>query len=100
MPATRQFRRVAGPRDLLFFSSPHLWPHRPFLPVIRCPVGAPMEYGVLYDAVHVSGIYGFSTTVFLANLLLLPRTEAKLFALPRRVYDAPEEMAADGWVVD
>lgn len=54
----------------------------------------------MYDAVHVSGTYGFSTTVFLINLLLLPRTEVELFALPHCMYDTPEELAADGWVVD
>ncbi len=100
MPATHQFHRLAGPRDLLYFSCPDLWPLRPFLPLMRYPVGGPAEEGLLYDAVHVSGTYGFSTTVFLVNLLLLPRTEAELLAVPRRVYDTPEELARDGWVVD
>ena len=100
MPATRQFRRVAGPRDLLYFTRPDLWPLRPFLALMRYPVGEIAEEGVMYDAVHVSRTYGFSTTVFLANLLLLPRTEAELLALPHCMYDTPEELAGDGWVVD
>jgi hypothetical protein len=56
--------------------------------------------GVLYDAVHSSGKYGLSSTVFVTNLYLLPRTEAEFLALPHHVYDTVEELAADGWVVD
>lgn len=89
-------------RDLIFFRHPKLWPLWPFLPVSRPgPEGGDeKELGVLYDALGVSGTYGYSATVFLANLFLLPRTEPELLALPRRVYDTPEEMAADGWIVD
>ena len=60
----------------------------------------PGEMGVLYDAVHSSGKYGLSSTVFVTNLYLLPRTEAEFLALPHHVYDTVEELAADGWVVD
>jgi hypothetical protein len=67
---------------------------------MRYPVDGPGEMGVMYDAVHASGTYGYSTTVFLGNIFLLPRTEVALFDLPRQVYDTPEELAADGWVVD
>jgi len=58
-----------------------------------------MEYGVLYDAVNTSGLFGFSSTVFMANLYMLPKTEAEFLALPKHVYDSPEELAEDGWFV-
>ncbi len=90
MQTIRQYRRRAGPRDLLYFSRPDLWPLRPFLPVMRYPVSGPPEYGVLYDAVHASGIYGYSSTVYLTNLFTLPPTEAQFLALPHQSYDSPE----------
>ncbi len=90
MPATRQYRRLAGPRDLLYFTCPDLWPLRPFLPVKRYPVDRSPEYGVLYDAVHASGTYGLSATVFLTNLYGLPQTEAEFLALPHQTYDSAE----------
>ncbi len=100
MKTLRRYRRLAGPRDLIFFAHPKLWPWRPFLPVKRHPVDGPAEYGVLYDAVHASGTYGLSATVYVTNLYTLPPTEAELLALPHFTYDTPEEMADDGWVVD
>jgi hypothetical protein len=100
MPTARRYERRAGPRDLLFFTRPALWPRRPFLPVLRLPAGEPPEYGVLYDAVGASGRYGLSATVFLTCLFALPPTEAEFLALPHRSYDTPEELAGDGWVVD
>ncbi len=100
MPATRPFRRLAGPRDVLYFTRPDLWPLRPFLPVMRYPVGESPEYGVLYDAVHASSTYGLSATVFVTNVFCLPRTEAEFLALPHHTYDSPEELAADGWLQD
>jgi hypothetical protein len=84
---------------LLLFTRPDQWPLRPFLPVTRYPVDSQPECGVMYDAVHVSRTYGLSATVFLANVFLLPPTEAEFLSLPRHVYDSPEELAADGWVV-
>jgi hypothetical protein len=100
MHTARRYRSRAGPRDLLFFTRPDLWPWRPFLPLTRTPLDGSIELGVLYDAVGVSGACGFSATVFVTNLLDLPRTEAEFLALPRHAYDTPEELAADGWVVD
>jgi hypothetical protein len=38
--------------------------------------------------------------VFLCNVFLLPHSEEELLALPREVFDTPEEIAAAGWVVD
>ncbi len=92
--------RPTRPRDLVYFRSPRLWPTWPFLPVIRRPVGGPQQLGVLYDARAVSGTCGYSATVFLTNLFLLPPTEAKHLTLPKCVYDTAEEMADNGWAVD
>jgi hypothetical protein len=100
MQTARAYRRRTGPRDLLYFSRPDLWPLRPFLALMRYPTDGPGEEGILYDAVHVSGTYGYAATVFLANILLLPRTEGEFLALPHEIYDTPEELADDGWVVD
>jgi hypothetical protein len=55
---------------------------------------------VLYDASGASGRFEYSATVFLANLFLLPPTEAELLVLPRCVYDTAEEMAQAGWTID
>jgi hypothetical protein len=91
--------RRAGPQDFRYFLSPSLWKAYPFLPVIR-RVDDRLEYGVLYDAQGVSGLFGFRCTVFLVNLFTLPRIESVLLTGPRRVYDTFEELADDGWHVD
>jgi hypothetical protein len=81
--------------------NPQLWSQWPFLPVIRpSSAGGETELGVLYDARTVSGTYGYSATVFVVNLFLLPDTEAGLFAAPKRVYDSIDELVADGWTTD
>lgn len=90
-----------SPRDLLFFTTPALWPQWPFLPVVRRRASQPEpELGVLYDAAGHSGIYGYSATVLLCNVFCLPHDVARLLALPRYVYDSPDEVAAAGWSVD
>ena len=90
----------ATARDLHFISNPRLWPLYPFLPLTRRSDVNLRECGLLYDARGVSGRYGFSCTVFLTNLFLLPRTEAELLGRPRCVYDSFEELADAGWAVD
>ncbi len=92
--------RKATARDLFFFSHPEHWVTWPFLPIVRRHAGGEMDYGVLYDAVHRSGRTGYSSTVFLCNFFLMPSTEVEFLALPKEVFDTPEEMAAAGWVVD
>ena len=92
--------RKAGPRDLFFVTHPEHWPAWPYLPVVRRRPGAEEECGLLYDARGVSGRLGYSATVFVCNLFLVPRDEAEFLALPRETYDTPEEVAAAGWVVD
>ena len=92
--------RPATARDLLYFRHPRLWQTWPFLPVVRRRAGGATECGLLYDFRGTGGPTGFSSTVFVCNLFLLPPTLEEFLALPREVFDAPEEMAAAGWVID
>jgi hypothetical protein len=55
---------------------------------------------VLYDAMHVGGQTGFSSTVFLTNIFLMPENEDAFLALPREVFDTADEMVAAGWRID
>jgi hypothetical protein len=101
MPDAKLYRRRATARDLHFFAHPSLWPHYPFLPLIRQAAGnSERECGVLYDAYGVSGICGFRCTVFAVNLFALPATQAELLAGPRQVFDTFDELADSGWAVD
>ena len=101
MRAPAESPRPVRQRDLLVMRDPQLGSQWPFLPVVRTPPGGgATERGVLYDARHVSGTYGYSATVFLCNLFEVPGTEAEFLALPHETYDTPEEVAAAGWVVD
>src|SRR5262249_38508458 len=101
MMPTRTYLRRATPRDFTFFRHPFLWPLRPFLPVVRRPADDPEpELGVMSDARGVSGLFGYSATVFLGNMFEIPLTETELLRHPRHVYDTFEELAADGWTVD
>jgi hypothetical protein len=88
-------------RNVAMFRTPNLWPCWPYLPVRRpLPDNTGQQLGVLYDACGACGQYGYSATVFLANLYFLPRARDELFALPKCVYDTAEEMAEAGWTVD
>lgn len=86
-------------RSILFLTTPSLWPHWPFLPLVRRSVGEP-DLGILYDFRHSSGRTGFSSTVFITNLFLIPASEKALLELPREVFDTAEEVVAAGWNVD
>jgi hypothetical protein len=66
----------------------------------RAAVGGCEQLGIVYDAVGMSELYGFSATVFLVNFFLIPKTEAEFLALPRIVYDTLDELFDDGWVID
>jgi hypothetical protein len=55
---------------------------------------------VLFDALGVCGLTGYSATVLRTNLFALPPTVAELLALPREAYDAAEELVGGGWRVD
>jgi hypothetical protein len=87
-------------RNLYFMRNPSLWGEWPFLPVMRPRPGVEDECGVLYDARGRSGKLGYSCTVFLENLFLLPPTEAEILQLPHETYDTPEELFDAGWTVD
>lgn len=94
-PLSEQHRRQ---RDRVLLRTPSLWSAWPFFPVARrLPDGQGRQLGVLYDASHHCREYGFSATVFLCNIFLLPRTREEFFALPRFVYDTVDEMIDDGW---
>jgi len=87
-------------RTLLYMSNPLLWPVYPFLPLIRPrPVGE-QDYGLLYDLMGMYGIPGYGATVFIANLLLVPDKLKDFLALPKEVFDTPEEVFSAGWRVD
>ena len=68
--------------------------------MVRRPADGELECGLLYDILHLSGRTGFSSTVFLTNIFLMPKNEIDLLALPKETFDTPEEMAAAGWCVD
>jgi hypothetical protein len=79
-------------RNLVFFRTPSLWQVWPFLPVMRRRPGQEMECGLLYDAKTQSGLLGYSATVFVCNLFLLSPTLEEFLALPKEVYDTPDEV--------
>ena len=87
-------------RNLLFLTTPHLWPVYPFLPVIRRLKPSELECGLLYDAKGLHGLFGFSSTVFATNLFSLPQSLPEFLALPRHVYDSAEELFDDDWRID
>ena len=84
---------------MLFLSTPALWPHWPFLPVVRRTRGHE-ELGVVFDA-RAAGLTGYSATVFLTNLFLLPPSFEAFLALPHETSStAAEELADAGWRID
>jgi hypothetical protein len=90
----------ARQRCLRYFREPKRWLTWPFLPLVRRRPGQAEELGLLFDALGVAGLYGLSATVFLTNVFLLPATLGEFLALPREVYDLPEEVADAGWTID
>ena len=86
-------------RQLAWLTSPARWPLWPFLPVVR-RIRGEEELGVLFDAFGLCRLTGFSACVFLTNLFTLPPSLPELLALPKEVFDTPEELIAAGWRVD
>ena len=99
MPAPWPAPRAAGPRDLLYFASPELWPAWPFLPLIRHRAGD-LDCGLLCDPCLTAGAGGPRLRVVLCNLFLLPDSLGGFLALPREEFDSPLQVAQAGWVVD
>jgi hypothetical protein len=92
--------RPATERDLLFMSSPSLWPTWPILPVVRRRADGDFDTGLMYDTRGATRLAGLAATVFLGNVFLLPGTLDEFLALPRETYDNFEEVVAAGWRVD
>jgi hypothetical protein len=86
-------------RNLLFLGRPDLWPGWPFLPVVRREHDTEQQ-GVLFDALHAINLTGFSATVFCTNLFEIPEDLGSLLAIPREMFDTPEELYAAGWRID
>ena len=86
-------------RAAIVLASPRLWPAWPYLPLVRRAPGGE-ALGVAFDFLGLCGLTGFSSAVFLVNLFEAPADPRLLFALPREVYDSPEEVAAAGWDID
>ncbi len=76
------------------------WPHWPFLPLVRRSKPGEIECGILADLFGALGLPGYSSTVFLSNVFLLPKRLEDLLALPKESFDTPDEIAAAGWCVD
>jgi len=95
-PADQQTRQ----RNLLFFTTPRLWLHWPFLPLVRCKQGQDEECGLLFDAKNLHDLLGYSATVFMCVLFLIPATLDEFLNLPKETFDLPEEVFAAGWRVD
>ena len=100
MPSTTKSDCTDRARNLLFLSTPSLWPFWPYLPLILRRPGKEEECGLLCDVLKLTGASGFSATVFMCNLFLLPTSLDAFLALPKQVYDTPEEIYAAGWRVD
>jgi hypothetical protein len=90
--------RRARERTVLFLSTPALWVHWPFLPVVRRTGGAE-ELGVVFDA-RAAGLTGLSSTVYRCNVFLLPDSFEQFLALPHETFDSSDELASAGWSVD
>ena len=87
-------------RNLLFFTTPSLWPNWPYLPLVRRRKGQEEEYGVIVDAMSAFDVAGYSSTVFASNLFEIPDRFDQITQLPKETFDTPEEIFSAGWRVD
>ena len=90
--------RRAHARTVLYLATPALWAYWPFLPVVRRAGGAE-ELGVVFDA-RAAGLTGYSSTVWMTNIFLLPDAFEQFLALPHETFDSSDELASAGWSVD
>jgi len=100
MTSTLTPGETARLRTLHFLAHRELWPHWPFLPMVRRRSGQDEELGVVFDAIGACGLEGFSATVFKTNLFLLPPALEQFLALPHETFDTPEELLGAGRTVD
>lgn len=87
-------------RNLLFLSSPWLWPAYPFLPVVRRTTPGGLECGLMFDARRLFGLTGYGSTVWLCNIFAVPPDVSAFLRLPRETFDSCEEVFAAGWRID
>jgi hypothetical protein len=87
-------------RNMLFFAQPDLWPSWPFLPLVKRLADQPELCGVLFDAMGCAQLPGYSSTVFMTNLFLMPRQIDEFLGLAKEMFDTREELADAGWCVD
>src|SRR5271154_5306466 len=90
----------AHARNMLFLTDPSRWQMWPFLAVVKRLPGQPEIFGVLFDAMGANDLPGYSATVFLTNLFVMPPHLDEFLALPKEVYDTRDELAAAGWSID
>ena len=91
MPSTTRTDRES-PRHLLFLTTPSLWECWPLLPLVRRKSGREDECGLLCDVLGLKGTPGFSATVVFCNLFQTPALLDDFLALPKEVFDTPEEV--------
>ena len=87
-------------RNLLYLTTPSLWAHWPFLPLMRRREGQEEEYGVFCDLMGMSQTPGYSATVFLSIVFFMPRNLDDILTMPKEVHDTAEEIYDAGWRVD
>ena len=100
MSPTVPLSDVARARTLYFLAHRKEWPKWPFLALVRRRPGCEEELGVLFDSLNAGGPPGYSCTVVKINIFLLPQRLEEFLALPKEVFDLPEELADAGWCVD
>jgi hypothetical protein len=81
-------------------TTPSVWAHWPFLPLMRRKEGQEEECGVLCDLMGMAQMPGYTATVFKSNLFFAPPHVNGILALPREVFDTPEEIYDADWRVD
>ena len=95
MPKTLTHQQMATNRVAL----PQTWPSWPILAMVR-ETDDDFDVGFMYDLFHHVDIAGYSATVFVHNALDVPTHLGAILALPKEIYDTPEEIVTAGWRPD